>query len=58
MHFSLAIIHKYDADINEILAPYNEEITVAPYRIYTREEAIKAAFQHWGKLAETKTEED
>jgi hypothetical protein len=39
-HFSVAVFHREDQDIEDLLAPYNEEIVVAPYVKYTREQAI------------------
>lgn len=45
MHYSLAIIYNeeknYYLDIDDIMDLYRENKKVAPYRIYTRSEAIK-----------------
>lgn len=39
-HFSVAVLHREDQDIDDLLAPYNENIEVEKYRAYTRQEAI------------------
>ena len=45
-HFAVAVIHEKDQDINEMLAPYNENINVEPYVEYTKEELIGEAKAH------------
>ena len=40
-HYAVAVFHREDQDINELLAPYDENIEVEPYIQYTRDEAIK-----------------
>lgn len=40
-HFTVAVFHKEDQDIEDLLAPYDENIVVAPYIKYTREQAIE-----------------
>ncbi len=39
-HFSVAVFHREDQDVEDLLAPYDEGIVVAPYIKYTREQAI------------------
>ena len=39
-HFTVAVFHREDQDVNDLLAPYDENIVVAPYIKYTREQAI------------------
>ena len=39
-HFSVAVFHREDQDVEDLLAPYDENIVVAPYIKYTREQAI------------------
>ena len=46
-HFLLAVLHYEDQDVEEMLAPYSEELKVAPYVIYTRAEAITYAREHY-----------
>ena len=31
MHFSLAVFHRFDQDIDALMAPYNENLEVEPY---------------------------
>ena len=38
-HFTVYVFSK-DRDVEELLAPYNEELVVAPYIKYTKEQAI------------------
>lgn len=40
-HYAVAVFHREDQDIDELLAPYDENIDVEPYIQYTRDEAIK-----------------
>lgn len=39
-HFSVAVFHREDQNVEDLLAPYDEGIVVAPYIKYTREQAI------------------
>lgn len=39
-HFSVAVFHKKEQNIEDLLAPYDEGIVVAPYIKYTKEQAI------------------
>ena len=36
-HFAVAVIHEKEQDIDEMLAPYNENIDVEPYVEYTKD---------------------
>ena len=56
-HFTVAVIHKPDQDIEELLAPYDENKEVEPYVRYTRQEAIDYARRNY-KSAEGKTDEE
>ena len=56
-HFTVADIHKPDQDIEELLAPYDENKEVEPYIRYTRQEAIDYARRNY-KSAEGKTDEE
>ena len=40
-HFAVLVLHEEDQPIEELLAPYNENIDVEPYIKRTKEEAIK-----------------
>lgn len=40
-HFAVAVFHRRDQDIDDLLAPYSENIKVVPYIRYTREQAIE-----------------
>lgn len=42
-HYMLAIIHKPEQKIEDLLAPFDENKSVDPYIIYSRDEAIKRA---------------
>ena len=42
-HYCVAVIHTPEQDVNDLLAPYSENIEVAPHIVYTREQAIEAA---------------
>lgn len=41
-HFTVAVFHREDQDIEELLAPYDENIEYEPYIKYTKEEAIQS----------------
>lgn len=40
-HYVVAVIHRADQNIEDLLAPYDEDLKVAPYLEYTKEEAIE-----------------
>ena len=42
-HYAVAVIHDKNQNIDELLAPYWEELKVEPYVEYTRQEAIDFA---------------
>lgn len=46
-HFAVAVIHRDDQSVEELLAPYNENLEVEPYIEYTRDEAITYAREHY-----------
>lgn len=39
-HYTVAVFHRKDQDIDEMLAPYSENLQVEPYISFTRQEAI------------------
>ena len=58
-HYAVLILYKPEQNINELLAPYNENLKVKPYIKYSKEEAIKYV-EEWSdpqKLS-TMSEED
>ena len=56
-HFSLAVLHEENQDIDELLAPYDEELESDLMLEYTRAEAIKAAREDY-EGNEAKTDEE
>ena len=46
-HYAVAVIHRKDQDIAELLAPYDENIEVEPYFWLTYEEAVTYAREHY-----------
>lgn len=42
-HFAVAVFHREDQDIADLLAPYNENMEVEPYVRFTKEQAIEYA---------------
>lgn len=46
-HYTVTVIHKDTQDVDELLAPYDEEIKVAPYIKYTKQEAIEYVRKKW-----------
>ena len=56
-HFSVAVLHRADQTVEELLAPYDEEQEKAIELEYTRDEAIKAAQEDYTGN-EDKTDEE
>ena len=56
-HFSVAVLHKPDQDIETLLAPYDENLQVEPYISYTRQEAIDYAREHFPSCKDASDEE-
>ena len=50
-HFSVLVIHDEDTSIDELLAPYDESIKVAPYQVFTKQEAISYVRKHYRDFA-------
>ena len=46
-HFAVAVFHREDQDIDDLLAPYSENLEVEPYIAYTKEQAIQHCKDHW-----------
>lgn len=46
-HYSVAVIHKDNQYVEDLLAPYDENIKVAKYLEFTKEQAVKYARKHY-----------
>ena len=57
-HFTVAVIHRDDQDIEDLLAPFDENLEVEPYVKFTRQEAIDYVREHWLKEGEDKTDDE
>lgn len=57
-HYAVAVMHRPEDDIEDILAPYDENMKVVPYVRFTRQEAIDYAREHYVKEGENKTDEE
>ena len=57
-HFPVAVFHYEDQHVSDLLAPYNEKITVEPYIEYTRQEAINHAKECYGYDTESWTDNE
>jgi len=51
-HFTVAVFHRPDQDIEKLLAPYDENLRVEPYVKFTREEAIAYARKQYKSVAD------
>ena len=56
-HYTVAVFHRKDQDVDELLAPYSENLKVEPYISFSRREAIEYARKHY-KGYEDKTDEE
>ena len=57
-HYAVAVIHRGSQDVDELLAPYSENLEVEPYVRFTKQEAIDYVREHWLKDGETKTDDE
>ena len=55
-HFTVAVFHRPDQDVETLLAPYDENIQVEPYVQFTRQQAIDYARQHYKSMADASDE--
>lgn len=46
-HYAVAVFHKADQEISDLLAPYDENMAVEPYISMSRQEAIDYAREHY-----------
>lgn len=56
-HFSVAVLHEAGQDIDEILAPYDEELDCDERLEYSKEEAIRYARENYTEM-EGKSDEE
>ena len=56
-HYCVAVFHGKDQDIEDLLAPYSENLQVEPYIDFSRQEAIDYARKHYKGFAE-KTDDE
>lgn len=56
-HFSVAVLHHPDQDIETLLAPYDENLREEKYIEYTRQEAIDHVREHYQGMAD-KTDDE
>ena len=47
-HYAVLVIHREDQDVEELLAPYNENLEVEPYLKYKHDEALKMLRDEYG----------
>ena len=55
-HFAVAVFNREGQDIESLLAPFDENLSVEPYIVYTRERAIDYAREHY--KMEDKTDQE
>lgn len=56
-HYTVAVIHHPDQDIDELLAPFDENIKVPKYISYTRQQAIEHVRNFWKDVESLSDEE-
>lgn len=57
-HFSVAVFTKPGQTVEELLAPYDENLEVEPYLKYTRQQAIDEARKLWSTLTKDMSDDD
>lgn len=57
-HFTVAVFHKNNQSVDDLLAPYYEGLEVEPYIWKTREEAIEYAKQWYPDYCKDKSDEE
>lgn len=57
-HYSVAVFHREDQNIEDLLAPYNENIEVAPYIQFTKQQAVDYARKHFPAYCDGKTDDE
>lgn len=56
-HYAVAVFHRRDQQIEDLLAPYDENLEVEPYIKFSRQEAIEFARKHY-KDFDSKSDEE
>lgn len=56
-HYMVAVIHKPEQSVNELLAPYSESIEVGPYLSMTKQEVINYVKQNYPEVERLSDEE-
>lgn len=56
-HFVVAVFHEEDQSVDELLAPYDEEIKYAPYLKYSKQEAINYVRKNYREMLGNSDEE-
>lgn len=57
-HFSVAVIHREAQSVDDLLAPFDENMSVEPYVKYTKQQAIDYVREHWVTENERKTDDE
>lgn len=57
-HYIVAVFHREDQEVEDLLAPFDENIEVEPYIKYTRQEAIDFVKEHWGDWVKDKSDDE
>lgn len=57
-HFAVLVLHEEDQSIEDLLAPYNEDLEVEPYVKYTRTQAINKMRKDCPSLYKDKSEDE
>lgn len=57
-HYIVAVFHREDQKVEDLLAPFDENTEVEPYIRYTRQEAIDFVREHWGDWAKDKSDDE
>ena len=56
-HFTVAVLHRPDQDIETLLAPYDESLHEEKYIEFTRQEAIDHVRKHYKNMADKSDDE-
>ena len=57
-HFAVLVLHEEDQSIEDLLAPYSENLEVEPYVKYTRIQAINKMREDCPSLYKDKSEDE
>lgn len=56
-HYTVAVIHHPEQDIDELLAPFDENIKVPKYISYTKQQAVAHVRKYWKDVEDLSDEE-